>query len=131
MRLSLQDLGILALDNFGEELLVNTRIELRNGEMDLKLAINGHRMDIKGCSKLRSRVHPYCGHKGGGLLRSSWEDREALRECMSINNVRRRRERRKRRRRILKRNRTNKNKSRIINKRRKLERRKKRPKLGQ
>ena len=28
MRLSLQDLGILARDNFGQELFVNTRIEL-------------------------------------------------------------------------------------------------------
>ena len=99
----------------------------------MKLKINGHRIDAKGCSKLRFRVHPYCGHKGGGLLRSSREDREALKECMSINNIRGRSERRdrRRRRRRRRRNRTSKNKSKIINKGRKLKRRKKRPRLGQ
>ena len=59
-------------------------------------------MGIVGCPNLRFRVHPYCRNKIGGLLRSSKEDREALKKCKALNNIK-----------------TNRNKSKKIKKRRK------------
>ena len=38
-------------------------------------------MPIALCSDLRFRVHPFCGNRGGGLLREKSEDRDALRKC--------------------------------------------------
>lgn len=51
------------------------------------MKINGHRMGIANCNNLRFRVHPYCRKKIGGLLRSSKEDREALKKCKALNNI--------------------------------------------
>ena len=66
------------------------------------MKINGQQMGIVGCPNLRFRVHPYCRNKIGGLLRSSKEDREALKKCKALNNIK-----------------TNRNKSKKIKKRRK------------
>ena len=51
------------------------------------MKINGQQMGIVGCPNLRFRVHPYCRKKIGGLLRSSKEDREALKKCKALNNI--------------------------------------------
>ena len=59
-------------------------------------------MGIAQCENLRFRVHPYCRNKIGGLLRASKEDREALKKCKALNNIK-----------------TKRNKSKKIKKRRK------------
>ena len=42
-------------------------------------------LGITACSELRFRVHPFCGHQGGGLLQKTPEDREDLRKCKKRN----------------------------------------------
>ena len=74
--------------------------------------INGQQMGIAQCENLRFRVHPYCKHKIGGLLRSSKEDREALKECKVLNNIKANPVQRK--------NKTNKNKYKKRKKKRKV-----------
>ena len=40
-----------------------------------------HDMPIAICPDLRFRVHPFCGHRGGGLIQKTPEDKEALKKC--------------------------------------------------
>ena len=76
------------------------------------MKINGQQMGIAQCENLRFRVHPYCKHKIGGLLRSSKEDREALKKCKALNDIKTKPVQRK--------NKTNKNKYKKRKKKRKV-----------
>ena len=76
------------------------------------MKINGQQMGIVGCPNLRFRVHPYCRNKIGGLLRASKEDREALKECKVLNDIKTKPVQRK--------NKTNKNKYKKRKKKRKV-----------
>ena len=44
-------------------------------------------MGIASCPNLTFRVHPFCKHRGGGLVQDTREDREALQDCKVKNNI--------------------------------------------